>query len=128
MLQRKSDSTVRVIEEGDQMAEKTYTELKTLRLTPDENKLLKSRCEEFHMKEAEYFRFLLSQKPNDYPEIRVLIKSLINEVNHIGRNINQIVHNNNSELYSEADKKRLMAYMKKLNVTLEEAVHSLGNQ
>lgn len=128
MWQKKSDSTVRVIEEGDQMAEKTYTELKTLRLTPDENKLLKSRCEEFHMKEAEYFRFLLSQKPNDYPEIRVLIKSLINEVNHIGRNINQIVYNNNSELYSEADKKRLMAYMKKLNVTLEEAVHSLGNQ
>lgn len=79
------------------------------------------------MKEAEYFRFLLSQKPNDYPEIRVLIKLLINEVNCIGRNINQIVYNNNSGLYLEADKQRLMAYMKKLNVTLEEAVHSLGN-
>ena len=127
LLQSKFDSIVRVTEEGDQMAEKTYTELKTLRLTPEENKLLKVRCEAFHMKEAEYFRFLLSQKPSDYPEIRVLIKSLINEVNHIGRNINQIVHNNNSELYSEADKQRLMAYIKKLNVTLEEAVHSLGN-
>lgn len=113
--------------EGDGMAERIYTELKTLRLTPDENKLLKSRCEEFHMKEAEYFRFLLSQKPNDYPEIRVLIKLLINEVNCIGRNINQIVYNNNSGLYLEADKQRLMAYMKKLNITLEEAVHSLGN-
>lgn len=109
------------------MAEKTYVVLKTLRLTPDENKLLKERCQSMGMKEAEYFRFLLSQKPNDYPEIRVLMKSLINEVNHIGRNINQIVHNNNSELYSEADKQRLFAYMKKLNVTVEEAVHNLGD-
>lgn len=110
------------------MAEKTYAVLKTLRLTEDENLLLKERCEEYGMKEAEYFRFLLSQKPNDYTEIRVLLKSLINEVNHIGRNINQIVHNNNSELYSQADKQRLMAYMKKLNVVIDEEVHSLGNQ
>lgn len=32
------------------------------------------------------------QKPNDYPEIRILLRELINEVNHIGININQMVH------------------------------------
>lgn len=80
------------------------------------------------MKEAEYFRFLLSQKPNDYPEIRILMKELINEINHIGVNINQVVRNNNSGIYSENDKQHLLAYMKKLNVTMDEVVRKLGNQ
>ena len=41
------------------------------------------------MNEAEYIRLLISQKPNDYPEVRKILKELINEVNRIGININQ---------------------------------------
>ena len=48
-------------------------------------------------------------------------------MNHIGVNINQIVHHHNYELYSKADREQLIAYMKKLNATLKEAVVSLGN-
>lgn len=110
------------------MIKKRFTVLKTLRLTPEEEKHLQKCCEEFGMKEAEYFRFLLSQKPNDYPEIRILMKELINEINHIGVNINQVVRNNNSGIYSENDKQHLLAYMKKLNVTMDEVVRKLGNQ
>ena len=51
------------------------------------------------MCEADYLRLLISQKPNDYPEVRELLKELINEVNRIGININQIVFNNNAGLY-----------------------------
>ncbi|MHB8130245.1 MAG: plasmid mobilization relaxosome protein MobC, partial [Mobilitalea sp.] len=78
------------------------------------------------MCEADYLRFLISQKPNDYPEIRVLLKQLINEVNRIGNNINQVVHNNNSELYRREDKEHLIAYMKKLNLAVNEAVGQFG--
>ena len=78
------------------------------------------------MSEAEYFRLLITQKPNDYPEIRYSIKELINEVNRIGVNINEIVHNNNSELYRVADKERLVAYMRRLNETVDEVVVKLG--
>ena len=60
-------------------------------------------------------QLLISQKPNDYPEVRKLLKELINEINRIGININQIVFNSNAQLYSKKDKEQLVAYMKKLN-------------
>ena len=94
---------------------------------PEEAKMLSGKAHAANMNEAEYLRLLISQKPNDYPEIRKLLKDLINEVNHIGNNINQIVHNNNSALYMKADKERLVAYMKKLNVAVKEAVVMIGN-
>ena len=80
------------------------------------------------MNEAEYLRLLISRTPNDYPEIRQGLKQLINEVNHIGVNINQIVHHHNYELYSKEDRQQLIAYMKKLNNTVKEVVVRLGNQ
>jgi len=94
---------------------------------PEEAKMLSGKAHAANMNEAEYLRLLISQKPNDYPEIRKLLKDLINEVNHIGTNIYQIVHNNNSALYMKADKERLVAYMKKLNVAVKEAVVMIGN-
>lgn len=100
----------------------------TFRLNKDEEKRLRELAKEHNMTESAYIRMLISQKPNDYPEIRVLLKSLINEVNHIGVNVNQIVKSYNSGFYNESDKGRLTAYMKKLNNTVNEAVKSIGNQ
>lgn len=37
-----------------------------------------------------------------------------------------LVFNHNSGLYSEQDRERLFAYMKKLNVTVKEAVVQIG--
>lgn len=56
------------------------------------------------------------------------MKELINEVNRIGININQIVFNNNAGLYSKEDKTQLIAYMRKLNQKVDEAVVKIGNQ
>ena len=88
----------------------------------------KVHCSANGMNEAEYIRLLISQKPNDYPEVRKLLKELINEINRIGININQIVFNSNAQLYSKKDKEQLVAYMKKLNQSVSEAVVKIGNQ
>lgn len=108
------------------MADKIHCIKKTLRLMPEQAKDLALKADLAGMCEADYLRLLISQRPNDYPEVRVLLKQLINEVNRIGNNINQVVHNNNSELYRREDKEHLIAYMKKLNLAVKEAVGQFG--
>ena len=96
-------------------------------MTEKEAELLKRSAEQNGMKESEYIRLLLSQKPNDYPEIRILLRELINEINAIGNNINQITRNHNSKLYRKEDRELLSAYMKKLNLLLKEMIEKVGN-
>ena len=100
--------------------------IKPFRLTRREADRLKKQAQERGMKESEYIRLLLSQKPNDYPEIRILLKELINAVNAVGNNINQITRNYNSRLYHIEDRELLCAYMKKLNLTVMEAVDMIA--
>lgn len=83
--------------------------VKHYRLTTDDAAAFRKKAEEAGMTESDYFRLLITQQPSDYPEIRGGIKVLINEVNRIGVNINEIVFNNNSNLYRTADKERLIA-------------------
>ena len=96
-------------------------------MTKKEAEFLKKSAEQNGMKESEYIRLLLSQKPNDYPEIRILLRELINEINSIGNNINQITRNHNSKLYRKEDRELLSAYMKKLNLLLKEMIEKVGN-
>lgn len=110
------------------MAGEKKTVVKPFRMTEKEAAQLKEKAMQRGMRESEYIRFLLSQKPNDYPEIRILLKDLINEVNAIGNNINQITRNHNSKIYREADRELLSAYMKKLNLLVREVAEALGNQ
>ena len=99
------------------MADKVHCIRKTLRLMPEEAKMLAKKACDNGINE-----------PNDYPEVRKILKELINEVNRIGININQIVFNNNAGLYSKEDKTQLIAYMRKLNQKIDEAVVKIGNQ
>jgi DNA-binding transcriptional regulator YhcF (GntR family) len=109
------------------MADKVHVIKKTVRLMPSEASVLAEKSKNAGMNEAEYLRFLISQKPNDYPEIRKLLKELINEVNRIGVNINQITFHHNVELYSKEDKEQLIAYMRKLNLEVKKVVDMVGN-
>lgn len=109
------------------MADKVHCIKKTVRLMHGEAQILSEKARAAGMNEAEYIRFLISQKPNDYPEIRKLLKELINEVNRIGVNINQITFNHNAELYSREDKNQLIAYMRKLNMEVKKVVELIGN-
>lgn len=77
------------------------------------------------VKESQYLRQLITNRPRDYPMIRQELMRLNNEINHIGVNINQIVHNNNSGLYSEEDKHRLYVYMKRLKDMMQKVVEQL---
>lgn len=95
------------------MADSIHCIKKTLRLKPAEAEALASKAAEAGMCEAGYLRLLVTQKPYDYPETRSLLKTLINEVNAVGNNINQITRANNSYFYSREDKELLAAYMKK---------------
>ena len=49
------------------MADKVHCIRKTLRLMPQEAKVLSDKAKANGMNEAEYIRLLISQKPNDYP-------------------------------------------------------------
>ncbi len=110
------------------MADSIHCIKKTLRLIPEEAKILAEKAEESGINEAAYLRMMIRSKPCDYPEIRDMLKTLINEVNRIGVNINQIVFNYNSEFYSRDDKTNLIAYMKKLNVLVNKVVEHIGDQ
>lgn len=110
------------------MADSIHCVKKTLRLMPKEAQQLSEKAKEAGMCEADYLRLLITQKPKDYPEIRILLRELINEVNAIGNNINQITRNHNSKLYRSEDRELLTAYMKKLNLLVKEAVEQIGNQ
>lgn len=112
---------------GDNMANRKHSVSKLLRMTPEESKMLSDKSKEANLTESDYLRLLISQKPRDYPEVRKALRELINEVNRIGININQITHNHNAELYSEADKKSLVAYMRKLNAEVKKVVDMVGN-
>lgn len=110
------------------MADSIHCIKKTLRLMPVEAEKLAEKSKEAGMCEADYLRLLITQKPNDYPEIRILLKDLINEVNAIGNNINQITRNHNSKIYREADRELLSAYMKKLNLLVREVAENIEKQ
>lgn len=108
------------------MSQDKLTLVKKFRLSPREASMLADKAQQANMTESEYLRLMISQKPSDYPEIRVLLRELINEVNHIGTNINQIVHNHNSGIYSEIEKERLIAYMRKLNMEVNNVYKTVN--
>ena len=109
------------------MANRVHSVSKLLRMSPEEAKLLEENALGANMGESAYLRLMISQKPNDYPEIRKLLKELINEVNRIGVNINQITLHHNTELYSKDDKESLTAYMRKLNLEVKKVVEQIGD-
>lgn len=101
--------------------------VKHYRMTTEDARAFHEKAEQAGMTEAEYFRLLITQQPSDYPEIRNGLKDLVNEVNRIGVNVNEIVYHHNAALYSQADKERLYAYMRKLNETVKKAVKEIGD-
>lgn len=89
---------------------------KHFKLTEETAKLLAERSKAENKNESEYIRYLLLNQ-SEYPRSRGLeleIMRLRNEINKIGLNINQIVKNNNSHIYSEHDKMELKLQMEKI--------------
>lgn len=79
---------------------------KHFKLTEETAKLLTERSKAENMNESEYIRYLLLNQ-SEHPRSRELELEVIrlrNEINRIGWNINQIVKNNNSNIYRKSDK------------------------
>ncbi len=95
---------------------------KHFKLTEETAKLLAERSRSENMNESEYIRYLLLNQ-SEHPRSRELeleIMRLRNEVNKIGLNINQIVKNNNSHMYSENDKINLVKDMEEIKILLKQ--------
>ena len=101
-------------------SESRKTVRKSFRITEEEEKVFRSQCERYGMTDSAYFRYILARVNGvEQAEMRpkeeyLAIKELINEINHIGININQIVRNVNMQFYSDNEKTRLFAMMKEL--------------
>ncbi len=108
------------------MSEKKTVQ-KLILMTKTEAQELEKKAKEVNMSVGAYIRLKVKERPNDYPEIRKLLGDTINEINHIGNNINQITKNNNSSLYLPEDKERLIAYMMRVSHRMDEVVRELGN-
>ena len=56
-----------------------------------------------------------------------MLSELINEVNHIGNNINQIARKNNAGFYNRDDMESLRSYMRKLILSVREVEKKIGS-
>ena len=97
---------------------------KHFKLTEETARILNERSQAENMNESEYIRYLLLNQ-SEHPisrELELEIMRLRNEINRIGVNINQIVKNNNSHMYSEDDKMNLISNMEKISIMLKDFI------
>ena len=100
---------------------------KHFKLTEETARILNERSKAENMNESEYIRYLLlnqSENPRSR-ELELKIMRLRNEINRIGVNINQIVKNNNSHMYSDSDKIELQMQMDKIKDLLYDMNYAL---
>lgn len=88
-------------------------------------KQLQENADREGVKESQYLRMLITNRPRDYPEIRDEIARLSNEINHIGININQIAHWVNSGIYQEEDRHRLYVFLGQIKGLLKEFIDKI---
>lgn len=88
-------------------------------------KQLQENADREGVKESQYLRMLITNRPRDYPEIRDEIARLNNEINHIGINVNQIAHRINSEIYQEEDRHRLYVFLGQIKGLLRELIDKI---
>ena len=101
---------------------------KHFKLTEETAKILAECSQAENMNESEYIRYLLLNQ-SEHPRSRGLeleIMRLRNEINKIGVNVNQIVKNNNSHIYSNSDKIELKSQMHKAVDLMEHMIEIIG--
>lgn len=100
------------------------TEQFLIRMTSEDKELLRAKADKACLTQSEYIRKLIREEKIYEHSIQSinLIKGLINETNKIGVNINQIVHNANMSKYSDYEKEKLFAIMKKLYEKVNELI------
>ena len=113
--------------EGGYMSSDKRDITKLIRFNDREYQIVKENANACNMNFSAYVRYAISNIKMPNPDMRKHILKLINEVNHIGNNVNQIVRNNNSGLYMDSDKTRLMEYMRLLNLKVGAFMEKYGD-
>lgn len=93
-----------------------------LRLTEPEKEKLHKRAQKEHITMSAYVRQrIFNDSLKVIPvEVHLELKQLVNEVNHIGVNINQIVKNHNSGYFAVKEKKELYDNLKIIEDKMDE--------
>ena len=102
---------------------------KHFKLTEETARILNECSKAENMNESEYIRYLLLNQ-SEHPRSRELeleIMRLLNEITKIGSNINQIVKNNNSHIYSESDKECLKEEIFRIRDVMSVWINSFFN-
>ena len=107
------------------MKKETMKCRKEIRLYSWELEELQKQAEKMGLSDSQYLRMLITNRPRDYPEIRLQLERMNQEINRIGVNINQITHNNNSALYSREDKHRLYVFLKQIKTLVSQVQERL---
>ena len=97
---------------------------KRVRLTENECRKIMKEAKKKNMNFSAYVRYAAKLDKNMDPEFIKAIYKLANEINYIGHNINQVVKNNNSKLYSEIDKARFCLLSVLPYISLVVRIHS----
>ena len=104
-------------------------EIVTFRLSGREKEKLDRICLQLGVKRSGYIRDLGNSQSVDEKCIRYITKSeenrilkrqIVTEINKIGVNINQIVHNVNMQFYSKDEKVQLMEYLNQIYLKLND--------
>lgn len=103
------------------------TEEFKMRLSPEEKNTLIGKAAQVHLSQSELVRKLITgQNVYEYNKDLVQgIKDMTNEINKIGVNINQIVHNLNMGKYTDYEKTKLFAYMQEIYDKLSSFVERI---
>ena len=94
-----------------------------LRLTDTDKTKLFKNAKKSGLTASAYLRKLINNEPVRTREDFQLIKSLVNEMNAIGNNINQIAHKFNAGIFSEYDRKLLLSLMSTLVKNTEQIIN-----
>lgn len=85
-----------------------------LRLTAADKSRLEKNSSKAGITASEYVRKCIRNQTPATREDFMMMKSLINEINAIGNNLNQIARNFNSGFFDESEKKQLISLMEEL--------------
>lgn len=110
------------------MKEENRNISKLIRFNNKEYGIIVEQAKKNNMNVSNFLRYRAMNIPYSNPEMLKAIYKLVNEVNFIGHNINQIVRNNNSRIYIEDDKDRLIEYMRIINKKVDVLLKQYGNQ
>ncbi len=108
------------------MEDEARNKTKLIRFTQKEIEHIEKEAQRQNKTFSEYARKMMLKKISANSENKQLLSNLITEINYIGHNINQIVKNNNSELYKKSDKERLSEQMRLIYQKLDEVIARYG--